>query len=158
MSDSCFKIFKAKCFRKTSIRSRRDSCESIFHNDQKAINEKCFLDKKNNFADSATSNDNDKKVITDNNVDNFDCNYGETEPDVVLRRYHRSYLRSTSTTTSNDALSSDDDDNEENLDILYPLPRVNTHERPLSEEANRQIVDKNNGMWKYQFLVSRTHR
>lgn len=38
------------------------------------------------------------------------------------------------------------DDEIETLEILYPLPHVNTHERPLIEEVNnRPIVDANNG-------------
>lgn len=153
MVDSCFKAFKLKCFRKSSLKSNRDSRESIFQSDKIAINEDIWRDKKSHFASSTTSIDNDKKVTPDNGLNDLEYNGLEAEPDVVLRRHNRSYLRSISTTTSNDALSSDDDNNE-NLDILYPLPRVNTHERTLIEEANRQTVDKNNGMNKWIEYIS----
>jgi hypothetical protein len=62
----------------------------------------------------------------------------EDDPGVVLRRHNRKYLHSVST-VSNDALSSDDDN--ETLDILFPLPHVNTHERSLVDETKRN--DKN---------------
>lgn len=143
MVDSCFKVFRVKCFRKSSVKTNRESRESIFQSDKNAINDNVLHDKKNHFDRSTTSIDSDKKVNYERSINDFE--YGlEMEPDVVLRRQNRPYLRSISTTTSNDAMSSDEDDNE-NLDILYPLPRVNTHERSLIEEANRQTVDKNNG-------------
>lgn len=49
-------------------------------------------------------------------------------------------------------MSSDEDD-DENLDVLYPLPRVNTHERSLTEETTRQNVE--NGM-KKEFIDIRS--
>lgn len=150
MVDSCFKLFKAKCFRKSSLKTLRDSRESIFEDDKIAINENNSHDKKYNFAISTTSFDIDIKVKPDNIINEMEHQQGlEVEPDVILRRHNRRYLRSVSTTTSNDAMSSDEDD--ENLDVLYPLPRVNTHERSLTEETTRQNVD--NGM-KRDFIIN----
>jgi hypothetical protein len=126
MVDSCFRTFKFKCFRKSSVNSLRDSRESIFQSDK---NEKISHD--------------DTKVdatLTDNDL--------ELEHGVVLRRHNRTYLHSISTTTSYDAMSSGDEADEvaETLDVLYPLPRVKTHERTLVEEANsRPSVDNKNG-------------
>lgn len=145
MVDSCFKVFHAKCFRKSSIKTHRDSCDSIFQNDKSAMTN-AEQDKKLNFTHShrATPIDSDRKAASDRIIYE-----GELEPDVVLRRHdppYRYLQRSISAATSHDATSSDDDENE-NLDVLYPLPYVNTHERIL-EEANRQ-VDKNNGMEKF---------
>lgn len=97
--------------------------------------------KKFDFSTNVTSFDNDdKKVKADKlSADNEYQNLLEMEPEVVLRRHNRQYLRSISTTTSNDAMSSDDDD-DETLDMLSPLPRVSIHERSLSEEVNRQLL------------------
>lgn len=141
MVDSCFRVFKLKCFRKSSINALRDSRESIFQSEKNA---NIFQgDKKPNFATCAIPID--KKLAADNGYDGL-----ELEPGVVLRRHNRFYLRSISstTTTSNDAMSSDDENyyDDETLDVLYPLPGVNTHERPLIEEANnRPTVDDKNG-------------
>jgi hypothetical protein len=144
MVDSCLKVFKLKCFRKSSINTLRDSHDSIFQNDKNA---NIFHDdKKLNFTTCATPID--KKVATDNGIDGL-----ELEANVVLRRHNRTYLRSISTTTGNDVITSDDedDDDSEILDVLFPLPRsrtssVNTHERPLIEDANnRPNVDDKNG-------------
>lgn len=139
MVDSCFQVFSAKCFRKSPIKSRNSS----FQNDKSAISDNILQDKKycDDIVGSATSIESDKKVKSDNNSTDVEYYGLEMEPDVPLRRHNRAYLRSISTTTSCDAMSSD----EEDKDILYPLPRVNTHERSLIEEANRQIVVKNNG-------------
>lgn len=128
MVDSCFKAFKLRCFRKSSTSTLRDSCESIFQSDKKIS---IFHDdKKPNFATCSTP------IHADNNADGL-----EMEPDVVLRRHNRTYLRSISTTTSYDAMTSEDEENDnENLDILYPLPRVNTHDRPLIEETNNRLI------------------
>lgn len=142
MVDSCFKLFKAKCFRKSSLKTLRDSRESVFEDDKnERINENILHDKKYNFDVTTTSFDTKIKVKPDNIINESEYHQGiEMEPDVILRRHNRRYLRSVSTTNSNDAMSSDEDE-DENLDILYPLPRVNTHERSLTEEANRQTVD-----------------
>lgn len=141
MADSCFELFRVKCFRKSSITSR----ESIFQIDKSVINENVLHDKKSdNFANSLNSIGGDKRATSDKRRDDIEYHGLKSEPDVVLRRHNRFYLRSISATSSNDALSSDEDDSE-NLDILFPLPRVNTYERSLSEEANRQVVDINNG-------------
>ena len=137
MVDSCFKLFRSKWYRREC--AIRDSNESIFENEKCAINS---CDKKFNFDINTTtatvaSIDNAKKVKADREVVEAEQVCLDVEH-VVLRRHNRAYLRSISTTTSNDAISSDDDvDDDENLDILYPLPRDNTHERPL-EEGNRQ--------------------
>lgn len=132
MVDSCFRTFKFKCFRKSTVNSLRDSRESIFQSDK---NEKISHDdKKLNFTTCSTP------IATDNEL--------ELEHGVVLRRHNRTYLHSISTTTSYDAMSSGDEADEvaETLDVLYPLPRVKTHERPLAEEANsRPSVDDKNG-------------
>lgn len=143
MVDSCFKLFRSKCYRKNSV---LDSRESIYENEKCAIGAD---DKKvdYNFDCTATSIDNDmKRGQTDSGFGESEHQFMEVEPDVILRRFPRHYLRSVSTSTSYDAMTSDDDWDDENLDILYPLPRVNTHERSLSEESNRQTtVDKANG-------------
>lgn len=144
MVDSCFKLFKVKCFRKASLKTVRDSRESVFEDEKIAINEYDSHDKKYNFALSTTSFDIVRKIEPESIINEKQNQLGiEVEPDVILRRHNRAYLRSVSTTTSNDAMSSDEDD-DENLDVLYPLPRVNTHERSLTEESTRQTVD--NGM------------
>lgn len=135
MVDSCFRTIKFKCFRKASIHnSLRDSCESIFQRDK---NEKISHDdKKINLTGCVAP------TATDNDL--------ELEHDVVLRRHNRTYLHSISTTTSYDAMSSGDEADEvaETLDVLYPLPRVKTHERTLAEEANSwpSVDDKNGKM------------
>lgn len=123
MTDSCFKLFRSKCFR--SGTSVRDSCESIFECGKNS------RDKKPTFDITATPIDNDvKKVKADSGI-------GEPLPSVevepaavILRRPNRLYLRSISTVTS---LSSDDDGDDENLDVLHPLPTPSPHERPPLE-------------------------
>lgn len=140
MVDSCFKVFKSNCFRKSSISSQRSS---VFQIDKRPISENISKDKKFNTTANATPIDTDKTLSYDCDVE---YSTFELDPNVILRRHNRFYLRSVSATTSCDAMSSEEDDNE-NLDILYPLPRVNTHERALSEESNQQITDKiNSGM------------
>ncbi|CRK86262.1 CLUMA_CG000166, isoform A [Clunio marinus] len=137
MVDSCFKVFKSNCFRKSSISSQRSS---VFQIDKRPISENISKDKKFNTTANATPIDTDKTLSYDCDVE---YSTFELDPNVILRRHNRFYLRSVSATTSCDAMSSEEDDNE-NLDILYPLPRVNTHERALSEESNQQITDKIN--------------
>lgn len=137
MVDAFFKLCKVNCFGKATPDA--DSNDSVFESadktaaklsDQKAIN--------------ATSLDSNRKVRADNSTADVEYqNLLEMEPEVVLRRHNRQYLRSIST-TSNDAMSSEEDD-DETLDILSPLPRVSTHERSLTEEPNRQLLDKHNG-------------
>lgn len=112
MTDSCFKLFRSKCFRA----SVRDSRESIFEY------EKC---EKPSLDIAAAPIDN-KKVRADSESAEAPQQVVETEPAVILRRPNRLYLRSISTVTS---LSSDDED-DENLDVLYPLPTPSPHERP----------------------------
>lgn len=139
MVDSCFKIFKAKCFRRAIIAESR---ESVFEDDKNATSDK----KQPNFDSSAPSIDNEKKGKAEHTEYKslLDC-----EPEVILRRHNRRVIRSISETTSNDAMSSDEEgDDDENLDILYPLPRVSTHERSLIEEGTRTqlVIDKHNDM------------
>jgi hypothetical protein len=147
MVDSCFKIFKTKWFRKSSLQVLRDSRESVFESDKNLMNENIFRDKKLNFDVDATSIDNAKRA-------KVDCSQLDLDFDsrVVLRRHNRCYLRSISSTVSTDAVTSDEDEDDENLDILYPLPYVSPHERALVEDANRQTgVDNQNGMKNKQF-------
>lgn len=134
MVDSCFKVFSGKCFRKSPIKSRNSS----FQNDKSAISDNLLQDKKycDEIVGSTTSIEGDKRVKSDNSTD-VDYYGLELEPDVTLRRHNRPYLRSISTTTSYDAMSSD----EEDKDILYPLPRVNTHERSLVDEAHSRQTE-----------------
>lgn len=156
MVDSCFKMFKTKCFGKSSMQVLRDSRESVFEGDKNSMNESVFRDKKPNFDTDATSIDNAKRARADCNELDFKIDSG-----VVLRRHNRCYLRSISTTVSTDAMSSDEDDEDENLDILYPLPYVSPHERALVEEANRQIgVDERNGTQREreQIVLDRTFK
>lgn len=144
MVDSCFKLFRSKCYRKSSVMA--GSRESIYEHEKWA---NPVHDKKSDFDISATSIGNTtRRAKDDNRVSESEQQLClEVEP-VILRRHPRSYLRSVSTTTSNDAMSSDDDGEDEIFDVLYPLPRVNTHERSLTgEESIRQnAVDKANGM------------
>ena len=132
MVDSCLKAFKFKCFRKSAVSSMQDSRESVFQSDKSLKaphNDKTF-----NFTTCAAP------TVVDNDL--------ELEHGVVLRRHNRTYLHSISTTTSYDAMSSGDEADEvgETLDVLYPLPRVKTHERPLAEETNnRPGADDKNG-------------
>ena len=99
MVDSCFKLFKLKCFRKASIKTQRDSRESIFQPDKNAINENIFRDKKFNFAtNNASSFDNDYKKVANDNGESEYHSLG-AEPEMVLRRHCRLYLLSTSTMT-----------------------------------------------------------
>ncbi|KAG5677390.1 hypothetical protein PVAND_007153 [Polypedilum vanderplanki] len=127
MVDSCFKLFrKTKCLNGKSSKLQCDSFESL------------YLNENNNKTSSSVPvskkyNDN---IITD--IETYHHN-DMIEDGVILRRHNRKYLTSVST-VSNDALSSDDDDNE-TLDILYPLPHVNTHERSLVDET--KYCDKN---------------
>lgn len=133
MVDSCFKVFKnARCLRKASLKSQRNSLDSIFNNDKILVTENNLRDKKReNFGTVVNSTDNEKDHRNmEHSVD--------VEPDVVLRRHNRHYLQSISTTTS-DAMSSDED--YENLDVLYPLPHVSSHDRSGIEETNQ--YDKN---------------
>lgn len=141
MVDSCFKIFKTKWFRKSSLQMLRDSRESVFEADKNSMSENILRDKKHNFDVDATSIDNAKRAKADCSELDWEIDSG-----VVLRRHNRRYLRSISTTVSTDAMTSDEDEDDENLDVLYPLPYVSPHERTLVEEANRQIgVHKRNG-------------
>lgn len=147
MVDSCFKVFKVNCFGKAS--SIADSSESVLEaNDKTAI--KLRDNKQINFTTNATSFDNDRKVKADKNNVSADTEYQnllEMEPEVVLRRHNRQYLRSIST-TSYEAITSEEDD-DETLDILSPLPRDSVHEWSFSEEAHQQIGMKDS----IQFLV-----
>lgn len=161
MVDSCFKVFrKTKCLNK----KRCDSFESFYMNENKCTSENNGGAKIYNINSNATNitnnnsssnNNNEIKTATElpseliiNDIDHHDS-------EVVLRRHNRKYLHSIST-VSNDAMSSDDDD--ETLDILYPLPHVNTHERSLNNCSNnnnstnnstaddtKRGIDKNNG-------------
>lgn len=109
--------FKFKCLRKSPVISQRGSRVSMFQSGQ--IPEK---------------------------VDLASVESGlELEHGVVLRR-PRTFLRSIST-TSYDAMSSGDEADEvsETLDILYPVPRVKTHEHALEEANCRLGVDEKNG-------------
>ena len=134
MVDSCLKAFKFKCFRKSAVVSIQGSHESIFQSDKslKALDNDKIL----NFTTCAAP------IAVDNDL--------ELEHGVVFRRHNRTYLHSISTTTSYDAMSSGDEADEvgETLDVLYPLPRAKTHERPLAEETNnRPGADDKNGKW-----------
>ena len=160
MVDSCFKVFRAKCFRKPSLKSLRDSRESFFENDKNAINNSISHDKKIYLDTNSTSIDNDKKAKADNAMNELEHQHElEIEPQVILRRPNRLYLRSISSNASNDVISSDDEE-DENLDVLYPLPHVNNNDYSPTEEAIRKIyVDKNDGEeseYKY-FLFFFTH-
>lgn len=123
MSDSCFRLFRSKCFRSDAP---RDSFESIFEYEKCG---KASHDKKTSFDIAATPIDSEKKVRADSENGEPPQPSVEAEPAVILRRPDRLYLRSISTVTS---LSSDDDD-DENLDVLYPLPTPSPHERPPLE-------------------------
>lgn len=147
MVDSCFKIFRAKCFRKSSLKSLRDSRQSFYEIDKNAINDDISSDKKLNFDTNSTSIDNVKKAKPDNIINELEPLQAldEIDPNVTLRHPNRLYLRSISTSISNDVLSSEDED-DENLDVLYPLPHANNHDYSPIEETIRQIFDdKNNG-------------
>jgi hypothetical protein len=127
MVDSCFKMFKkVKCFRKASIMTHRNSMDSIFQCDK---NDNTLRSSKYSYATTVTSFD---KIPCDNSCpNNHDIDNNQEVDQVILRRHHRpTYLRSLSTS---DAMSSED----EMLDVLCPLPRVNTHERPLIEATNQ---------------------
>lgn len=166
MVDSCFKAFKLKslkCFRKSSIKTLRDSRESIFQPDKNAINENIYRDKKFNFATSSAPSldNNDKKIRNDNGESEHHSleMETETESDVMLRRHHRLYLHSISTTTSYDAMSSDGEfDSEENLDVLYPLPGLNPHEWSLNEDDSQQNVDNKLGKVDFYTVLMRRLR
>lgn len=133
MTDSCFKVFRAKCLRKSSLKSLRDSRESFYGNEKSALDETASLDKKINFDTNATSIDNNKRVKPDN-ITNDPEQGMEIEPDVILRRPNRVYHRSVS---SYDAFSSEEE--EENMDVLAPLP----HDYSPSEEDGRKIFTDN---------------
>ena len=123
MVDSCSEMFKRMCCcRKTSVKSHKKSEESIF-----------------NHVATVTSFDNNKlqydKCNTDDDDDNHDIDNSLDVEHVHLRRHPRiDYCRSFSTS---DAVSTDD----ELMDILCPLPRVNTLERPMIDTSTQN----NNG-------------
>lgn len=129
MVDSCFRLFKSKCFSSSSIKAHRKSYESIQQIDKNVTAES--FEEKINFATSGTSIDSFKKAPNDSDIYRI-------EQDNSFRR-PKPYLRSVSTTS--DAMSSD----EENLDVLFPLPHSKNHEneRPLIEEGNQPIVANN---------------
>lgn len=147
MVDSCFKVFrKTKCLN----RKRCDSYDSYYLNE-----DKCACGNNNNggakISNINNNNDNSNKVVNDlsNEIVVNDMDHHDSE--VVLRRHNRKYLHSIST-VSNDAMSSDDDD--ETLDILYPLPHVNTHERSLNCTDDIKRIDKNGMIKKLSLLIT----
>lgn len=90
------------------------------------------------------NNNNNDKAMNDLTIHDTD----DQDSVVVLRRHNRKYLHSFST-VSYDAMSSDDDN--ETLDILYPLPHVNTHERSFNNSngsTDDSVKPADNGMIK----------
>ena len=131
MVDSCFEMFKkVRCCTKPTAKSHTKSEESIF---------KLENNNKHKHVTTVTSFDNNKlpydKCNTDDDDENNDIDNSIDVEHVHLRRHPRiAYCRSFSTS---DALSTDD----ELMDILCPLPRVNTLERPIIEASTQN----NNG-------------
>lgn len=125
MVDSCFEMFKkVRCCTKPPAKSHKKSEESIFR-----------LENNNKYKHVTTvaSFDNNKCNNTDDDDDNNDVANSIDVEHVHLRRHPRiAYCRSFSTS---DALSTDD----ELMDILCPLPRVNTLERPIIEASTQNI-------------------
>jgi hypothetical protein len=131
MVDSCFKILrKTRCKCLKSLQSHRESIDTFYFTEENKVHPK-----KCNFATSVTSVD----INLINDIDYHDLDTTDENDDslVVLRPHNRKYHYSVSSTMS--ALSTEDDN--ETLDILYPLPHVNTHERSLIDEI--KALDKN---------------
>ena len=146
MVDSCFKVFrKTKCLN----RKRCDSYDSYYLKE-----DKCACGNNNGGAKIPNiNNNNDNKVVNDLSSELIMHDMDHHDSEVVLRRHNRKYLYSTST-VSNDAMSSDDD---ETLDILYPLPHVNTHERSLNNSNctdDIKRIDKNGMIKKLSLLIT----
>lgn len=125
MVDACFGMFKkVRCCTKSPAKSHKKSEESIFK----------LENNKYKHVTTVTSFDNNKlppydKCNTDDDDENNDVDNSLDVEHVHLRRHPRiAYCRSFSTS---DALSTDD----ELMDILCPLPRVNTLERPIIEAS-----------------------
>ena len=133
MVDSCYKMFKRMCCcGKPVVKSHRKSLESMFQYDKS--DNTMQINKKISQNTTVTSFDNNK-LPCDNSNDDDDNNDIESSLKaelVYLRRHRRpAYFRSFSTS---DAVSTDD----ELMDILCPLPRVNTLDRPIID-ASMQI-------------------
>lgn len=140
--DACFKVFrKTKCLDKDS---HRDSVDSFILNQNSKSEQSSNVNKSCNFGMTTTTVVSEKRVSSsDNIITDIDYDISDIDPDVVLRRHNRKYLYSTSTISSNYGPSSDEDNNE-TLDILYPLPYVNSIERSLLlEETPKRNCDKN---------------
>ena len=146
MVDSCYKMFKRmRCCGKPVVKSHRKSVESMFQYDKS--DNTMQINKKISQNTTVTSFDNNKLPCdnsTNDNVNNDNDNDDDDNNDIEnslkaelvhLRRHRRpAYFRSFSTS---DAVSTDD----ELMDILCPLPRVNTLERPIIEAS----MQNNNG-------------
>lgn len=128
MVDSCFEMFKkVRCCTKPEAKSHKKSEESIFrleNNNDKYKHVTTVTSFDSNKCNNNTDDDDDNNYDVDNSLD---------VEHVHLRRHPRiAYCRSFSTS---DALSTDD----ELMDILCPLPRVNTLERPIIEASAQNI-------------------
>lgn len=141
MVDSCYKMLKRmRCCGKAVVKSHRKSVESMFQYDKS--DNTMQINKKFSQNTTVTSFDNNK-LPCDNSNDDDDDDNNDIESSlkaelVHLRRHRRpAYFRSFSTS---DAVSVSTDD--ELMDILCPLPRVNTLERPIIDSLMQNNIGR----------------
>lgn len=140
MVDSCYKMFKRMrcCGKANVVKSHRKSVESMFQYDKS--DNTMQINKKISQNTTVTSFDNNKLPCDNSNDTNDDDDNNDIESSlkaelVDLRRHRRpAYFRSFSTS---DAVSTDD----ELMDILCPLPRVNTLERPIIDASMQNNIN-----------------
>lgn len=140
MVDSCYKMFKRMrcCGKPNVVKAHRKSVESMFQYDKS--DNTMQINKKISQNTTVTSFDNNKlpcdnsNDTNDDDDDNNDIESSLKAELVHLRRHRRpAYFRSFSTS---DAVSADD----EMMDILCPLPRVNTLERPIIDASMQNNI------------------